>query len=228
MATTTFPRSAAQPLVSVSQPYGPEGGVWLLSMHHMPDNRLTPLLPALDFIELSYHRACEKGHKKGALVLTGERKKGKFFSNGLQLELVGSCEGSFWTDYYYKLLARVLTFPMQTIAAINGHCFAGGLCLALACDWRVLRSDRAWLSMNELLFGAPLPAGMASLLSLRLPTSVLSKVMLTAHRYVATDAIQDGLVDEVVEVKKGEDGSEATVRRAEEVARERAGFAESG
>ncbi|CEQ41093.1 SPOSA6832_02773, partial [Sporobolomyces salmonicolor] len=86
MATTTFPRSAAQPLVSVSQPYGPEGGVWLLSMHHMPDNRLTPdfikhsLLPALDFIELSYHRACEKGHKKGALVLTGERKKGKFFS----------------------------------------------------------------------------------------------------------------------------------------------------
>ncbi|GAA5871738.1 hypothetical protein JCM1840_003985, partial [Sporobolomyces johnsonii] len=144
MATTTFPRSAAQPLVSVSQPYGPEGGVWLLSMHHMPDNRLTPamlpqLLPALDFIELSYHRACDKGHKKGALVLTGERKKGKFFSNGLQLELVGSCDGSFWTDYYYKLLARVLTFPMQTIAAINGHCFAGGLCLALACDWRILR-----------------------------------------------------------------------------------------
>ncbi|GAA5877304.1 hypothetical protein JCM1840_007192, partial [Sporobolomyces johnsonii] len=90
-------------------------------------------------------------------------------------------------------------------------------------------SDRAWLCMNEVLFGAPLPAGMASLLALRLPTRVLAKVMLTAHRYVAVDALADGLVDEVVEVaEKGEDGSEATVRRAEEVARERAGFAESG
>lgn len=58
--------------------------------------------------------------------------------NGLQLECLAEYP-TFFRDYYYKLLARVMTFPLHTIAAINGHCFAGGLCLALACDWRLCR-----------------------------------------------------------------------------------------
>jgi hypothetical protein len=35
------------------------------------------------------------------LVLTGERDKGKFFSNGLQLELVKPGDG-FFKEVYYK------------------------------------------------------------------------------------------------------------------------------
>lgn len=61
--------------------------------------------------------------------------------NGLQLECLAEYP-TFFRDYYYKLLARIMTFPLHTIAAINGHCFAGGLCLALACDWRICRVRR--------------------------------------------------------------------------------------
>ena len=70
---------------------------------------------------------------------------------------------------FNPLLARLLTFPrmtsfvflkrdqftrvpVPTIAAINGHCFAGGFMLALTCDYRVMTdgsSRRAWLCMNE-------------------------------------------------------------------------------
>lgn len=82
-------------------------------------------------------------------MLTGERDKNKFFSNGLQLEIV---KPGFFKDIYYVLLARLLTFPMYTVSAINGHCFAGGFCLSLCTDRRVMRSDRAWLCMNELEF----------------------------------------------------------------------------
>lgn len=42
-------------------------------------------------------------------------------------------------DYYYTLMERILTFPMHTVAAINGHAFAGGFCLSLCADWRVIR-----------------------------------------------------------------------------------------
>jgi enoyl-CoA hydratase/carnithine racemase len=38
---------------------------------------------------------------------------------------------------------------VPTIAAINGHAFAAGFILALACDYRVMTSGRAWCSMNE-------------------------------------------------------------------------------
>ncbi|GAA5982136.1 hypothetical protein JCM5350_003468 [Sporobolomyces pararoseus] len=224
-APQRFPRSISTAAHAVvSQPLR---GVWLLRMENHPDNRLTPdfiqhsLLPALDHVETEYYKNCEKGDKGGSLVLTGESSKGKFFSNGLQLDLV---KKGFWKDQYYKLLSRLLTFPLSTIAAVNGHAWAGGLTLSLACDWRVCRPDRTSMSMNELHFGAPLPAGMAAVLSLRLPTPVLSKVMLTAHRYDPKEALKDGLVDEIVE----EPGSEKCIERALIEGDKRKGFAESG
>ncbi|GAA5884230.1 hypothetical protein JCM6882_002187 [Rhodosporidiobolus microsporus] len=221
-STTTPKTPTGRALVSLAAP-----GVWVLGMENVPDNRLTPLLPALDYIELAWHRSTEAlrsankaGGKKdkgplppfaeGALVLTGERGVGKFFSNGLQLECLKEYP-TFFRDYYYRLLWRLLTFPLYTIAAINGHCFAGGLCLALACDERVCRPDRTWLSMNELQFGAPIPPGMSALLSARLPSpQVTHEVLCTARRYTAPEALESGIVDVVC----GKEGSEGCVEEA--------------
>ena len=47
---------------------------------------------------------------------------------------------------------RLLTFPLVTIAAINGHAFAGGMMLALACDFRIMTSGKGMLSMNEVRY----------------------------------------------------------------------------
>jgi len=48
---------------------------------------------------------------------------------------------------------RSLTLTkVPTIAAINGHCYAGGLMLSLVCDYRVMVDGsvkNAWLCMNE-------------------------------------------------------------------------------
>lgn len=60
------------------------------------------------------------------------------------------------------LLSRLLVFPIPTIAAINGHAFAGGFCLALAHDYRIMKhadgKKAIWLCMNEIDFGANVSA----------------------------------------------------------------------
>ena len=63
-----------------------------------------------------------------ALITTSE---GKFYSNGLDLEHALSTPG-FFEDYYLALMERFLTFRIPTVAALNGHAFAGGCMMALA------------------------------------------------------------------------------------------------
>lgn len=65
---------------------------------------------------------------------------------------------------------------------------------------------------------------MAAVLQARLTEPVVRKVMLTAHRYTAPEALASGLVDEIV---PGE-GSEATISFAITKAMGMAPLAESG
>lgn len=64
----------------------------------------------------------------------------------------------FFPRVLNALLGRFLTFPIPTIAAINGHCFAGGFTLALAHDFRVMKQAEGkaqiWCALNEIDFGA--------------------------------------------------------------------------
>ena len=53
---------------------------------------------------------------------------------------------------YFILMVGLNLYQVPTIAAINGHCYAGGLMLSLVCDYRVMTDGstrNAWLCMNE-------------------------------------------------------------------------------
>jgi enoyl-CoA hydratase/carnithine racemase len=74
-------------------------------------------------------------------------------------------------------MKHLLGFPIPVIAAINGHCFAAGFALAMACDYRVMKASKAWLSMNELLFGGPIPHSFSALFNAKaLDLSIVRKV----------------------------------------------------
>ena len=68
----------------------------------------------------------EQAGLPSAVVTTGE---GRFYSNGLDLEWLGTSEdpGGFM-DRVHRLLLRILTFPAVTVAAVNGHASPPGPC----------------------------------------------------------------------------------------------------
>jgi enoyl-CoA hydratase/carnithine racemase len=128
-----------------------------------------------------------------ALVTVGE---GKFFSNGLDLDWMGGDGGAdseFLADVHAMLL-RVLRLDMVTVAAINGHAFAGGAMLAAAHDYRVMREDRGYWCLPEVDLGLPLTPVMFEVLDAHIPRATLADAALTGRRYSGPEALAAGIV----------------------------------
>ncbi|KAK7421560.1 hypothetical protein QQZ08_009905 [Neonectria magnoliae] len=170
----------------------PAPAVYLLTLTSPPDNRITApvcraLLEALDIVEF--------GYPPGVVVTTSGIAK--FYSNGLDLEHAVKTDG-FWA-LLYSVWRRFLSYPMPTVALVNGHAFAGGLMLATAHDYRLAPSPRGFLCVNELLFGAPLKPPMAALFRTKFPALTYRNLVLEARRFAAPEAVAAGIVDAIAE-----------------------------
>lgn len=125
--------------------------------------------------------------------------QGKFYSNGLDLEWL-MANGDQFAGYIadvQDLLARVLTLPVPTVAAVSGHAFGAGAMLAMAHDWRIMRADRGYLCFPEVDIRIPFSPGMAALIQAKLTPQTAIVAMSTGHRYPAEDAVAAGLVEGV-------------------------------
>lgn len=129
-----------------------------------------------------------------ALVTTGT---GKFFSNGLDLDwmLANPDESGRNLSQVHSVFARLLRLPCVTVAAVNGHAFAGGLMMALSHDLRVMRSDRGYVCLPEVDLGIPFTDGMRELIAARLTPQTAHEAMVTGRRYTGPDAQAAGIVD---------------------------------
>ncbi|MFQ5342105.1 MAG: enoyl-CoA hydratase/isomerase family protein [Anaerolineae bacterium] len=94
-------------------------------------------------------------------------------------------------------ITRNLWVPKPIIAAVNGHCLAGGLELALACDLRVA-AEHATFGLTEVRWGIIPGAGGTQRLPRLIPVGVALEMILTAQPITAQRAYQVGLVNRVV------------------------------
>lgn len=173
-----------------------DGDVFVLRMDYgenrfMPD-KIDAWNGALDEVE--------KAGKPSALVTTGT---GKFYSNGLDLDwmmgVATPAEREAYIPAVLGVMARVLTLPCISVCAMNGHAFGAGAQLALAHDYRVMRSDRGFFCMPEIDMGAPLHPGMTAIIQARLPHQTAHQVITEGRRYGASEAQAAKIVDHVAE-----------------------------
>ncbi|HTX97618.1 MAG TPA: enoyl-CoA hydratase-related protein [Mycobacterium sp.] len=154
------------------------------------ENRFTPEF--LDAINTQLDEI-EKAEAHG-LVTTA---RGKFYTNGLDLDWLAAHaeQTQSYVARVQALLARVLTFPMPTAAAVTGHAFGAGAMLAMAHDLRVMRADRGFFCFPEVDIRIPFTDGMAALIQAKLnPRSAVAS-MTTGRRFGGVEAAELGIVD---------------------------------
>ena len=166
-------------------------GIYALSFSAPPDNRLTPafnatFLLALDIIE----------HKlpRGVVITTSSITK--FYSNGLDYENAIK-DPTFFRDSLFPLWRRLITYPMPTLALMNGHAFAGGLMTAMFHDYRIMNPHKGYVCLNELDFGAQLQPPMAAVFRTKLGMSTFRNMVLESKRMSALEALKEGVIDGV-------------------------------
>ncbi|MFT4199598.1 enoyl-CoA hydratase/isomerase family protein [Gordonia sp. (in: high G+C Gram-positive bacteria)] len=181
-----------------------------------PENRFA--LTWMDEVNAALDQVAEAGAsaKKG-LVITAT---GKFFTNGLDTDYVFANGDKLpaYLDSVHEIYAKVLTLPVATVAAVNGHAFGAGAMLALCADYRLMRTERGYWSLPEAALNMPFTSGMAALLRTRLSDATATEAMLTSQRYGADRAVAAGIADEGVAV-------ESLVERAREIAAARSATA---
>ncbi len=183
-------------------------GVVLVRMD-ADENHFTP--PFMDSLHDAMNIA-ERRPGVGAIVLTGG---GRTFSHGIDLQWAmdaGPEAADGLVAQMHALFLRLVTSPLTSVAAINGHAFGGGAMLALACDQRVMRADRGWFCLPEVDFRLPFTTGMTALIRRRLGDTRAHEAMLTGRRYGGGEAAALGIVDDAV-------GYDMVVERAIERAR---------
>ena len=167
-----------------------------IAVLHLGDNenRFSPEF--LDEFDAQIDDAISLGAHALVTVATG-----KFYSNGLDLDwlAVHGDQTQWYVGRVQALLARMLTLPMPTAAAIGGHSFGAAAMLALAHDFRVMRSDRGYFCFPEVDIRIPFTPGMAALIQAKLTPQAAVAAMTTGRRFGGKEAAAFGIVDATAE-----------------------------
>ncbi|RPJ16002.1 MAG: enoyl-CoA hydratase/isomerase family protein [Desulfobacteraceae bacterium] len=160
------------------------------------ENRFNP-----DFISAYLEVMDKVENETSAVTLVVTSSHDKIFSNGLDLDwlipVIQKRDVKAAKDFFYSLnvlFKRTLMSPMLTIAAINGHSFAGGAIYSCAFDFRFMRSDRGFFCVPEIDLGIPFLPGMLALLNRAVPRQKFEEMQFTGKRLTAVECAENNIV----------------------------------
>jgi len=156
--------------------------------------KLNALTPGV-FVQLRAHLdAIAADNSIGCVVLAGA---GRSFCAGHDLDAIASHEPAPSPYFEPETIDALEALPKPTSARIHGHCFTGGLELALGCDLLVA-AESTRLGDTHGQWGLVPVWGMSVRLPERVGRSVAKELMFTSRRLSGADAARIGLVDHCV------------------------------
>jgi len=189
-------------------------GVATLRLDRPPANALD-----LSFISLLADTFTELEERSDvrALIVTGA---GRFFSAGLDLKAVPTYsrdEQRGLANDLNRMVAKLYGLPLPVVAAVNGHSIAGGVIVALSCDYRIGAEGGYKIGLAEARVGVVFPVGPMAVVQSELSPPSARRSVLLARNVTPQEALAEGLLDEL-------QPAEALSARAMEVAEEMAGL----
>uniref|UniRef100_A0A6M2FAP3 Delta(3)-Delta(2)-enoyl-CoA isomerase n=1 Tax=Populus davidiana TaxID=266767 RepID=A0A6M2FAP3_9ROSI len=173
--------------------------IFVLTLTGDNEHRLNPTL--IGSI-LSALREAKVQATSGSVLITTSR--GKFFSNGLDLAWAHAAGSkpkaierlTHMVKLFKPVVAELISLPMPTIAAVNGHAAAGGMILALSHDYVYMKRDRGVLYMSEVDIGLTLPDYVNALLRAKIGSpSARRDVLLRGAKVRGDEAVRMGIVE---------------------------------
>ena len=178
-----------------------QGEVFILTMDEGENRWNTTFTRAFD------NALDEIEQSEGPAALVTASDNPKFFSNGLDLDWVATNDAdhpggdrAVFGKEIMSLFGRMITFPMPTICAVNGHCFGAGFMIALCHDERIMREDRGFLCANEVELGMTIPEPELALFRHKIPMPAFHQTVQFAKRWGGRDALAAGIVQQATDL----------------------------
>jgi enoyl-CoA hydratase len=134
-----------------------------------------------------------------SVVLTGH---GKSFCAGVDLKIVpGFDQGDQrrMVDALNRAFYSVYACRLPVVGAINGHAIAGGLVLALCCDWRIAAETPFLAGLTEVKVGVPYPVAAMEVARHELRPDIARRLVLFGENMASDAAVDAGVFDEAVD-----------------------------
>jgi len=170
-------------------------GIAVLVLEHGKANALDVEL--LDAMSSEIGRLSDDGAPP--VVLTA---RSAIFSAGVDLQRVLAENVDYvdrLLDAFRGALRAFFAYPGPMVVASSGHAIAGGCILVETGDHRIMASDRGRIGIPELTVGVPFPATALEILRYAIPRRFLQRLVYGGETFEADEALELGLVDEMIE-----------------------------
>ena len=172
------------------------GPVAIVTLRHPPANAMS--LELTEEIAAVFERLGQDSSLR-SLVLSGQ---GNCFCAGLDLKAVPAfdvADQRRLLNALNRAFLAVYSCPLPVVGAINGHAIAGGLVLALCCDWRVAARTPFLAGLTEVRVGVPFPVGAIEVVRQELSPRVARELVLFGLNLRSDAAAEAGVFDETVD-----------------------------